>query len=190
MIISAAGPGTPSAGEVVRAPRLWAVALIIVVAALLQVSLMPFIQVARGVPDVLVCAVVAVGLQRGSLVGAVAGAAGGFIVELTSPVGTLGALALLYLVVGWGAGRLCGRDEVRGLLAPVVLCLVAEFIVQAGDVFAQLLLARPLEFGDVVRTLMASVILTGLVAIPVLGVTRWLLGAPRSVEPFVVSGDM
>ena len=117
-----------------RAPRLWAVALIIVVAALLQVSLMPFIQVARGVPDVLVCAVVAVGLQRGSLVGAVAGAAGGFIVELTSPVGTLGALALLYLVVGWGAGRLCGRDEVRGLLAPVVLCLVAEFIVQAGDV--------------------------------------------------------
>ena len=90
----------------------------------------------------LVCVVVAIGLLRGPLVGAVAGAAGGFLVELTSPIGTLGVLALLYLVVGWGAGRLCGRDEVRGLLPPVVLCVIAEVVVagrrgvRAADVVA------------------------------------------------------
>lgn len=190
MIISTAGAISPAAGTVERGRRLWMVALIVIVAALLQASLMPFIQVARGIPDVLVCAIVAIGLQRGSLVGAVAGASGGFLVELVSPVGTLGSLALLYLVVGWGAGRLCGRDDVRGVVPPLVLCLIAEFVVQVGDIFVQLLLAHPLDFGDVVRTLLASIILTGLVAIPVVGATRRLLGAPRNVEPYSVSGDV
>jgi len=189
MIISSAGSGGPSAGTVARGRRLWAVAVLVLVAALLQASLMPFIDVARGIPDVLVCVIVAVGLLRGPLVGAVAGAAGGFIVELTSPVGTLGVLALLYLVVGWGAGRLCGREEVRGLLPPIVLCLIGELVVQLGDISAQLLLARPLAFGDVVRILVASVILTGLVSVPVLALARRLLGAPRVVEPYAVSGD-
>ena len=96
---------------------------------------------------------------------------------------------MLYLVVGWGAGRLCGREEVRGLLPPIVLCLIGELVVQLGDASAQLLLARSLAFGDVVRTLIASAILTGLVSVPVLALSRRLLGAPWVVEPFVVSGD-
>jgi len=189
MIISSASSGGPALGADQRGRRLWVVAVMVLVAALLQGSLMPFIVVARGIPDVLVCVIVAVGLLRGPLVGAVAGAAGGFVVELTSPVGTLGVLALLYLVVGWGAGRLCGREEVRGLLPPIVLCLIGELVVQLGDASAQLLLARSLAFGDVVRTLIASAILTGLVSVPVLALSRRLLGAPWVVEPFVVSGD-
>jgi rod shape-determining protein MreD len=189
MIISAGGTESPSAGAIVRAPRLWMVAVLVVVAVLLQVSLMPFINIAGGIPDVLVCVIVAVGLLRGPLVGAVAGAAGGFLVELTSPVGTLGVLALLYLVVGWGAGRLCGRDEMRGLLPPVVLCVIAEAVVQIGEAFVQLMLSRPLDFGDVVRILLASAILTGLIAAPVVAVARRTLGAPRVVEPYAIPGD-
>ena len=169
---------------------MWMVALIVIVAGLLQASLSPFITVAHGMPDLLLCAVVAIGLQRGSLVGAVAGAGGGFLVEMTSPSGTLGALALLYLAVGWGAGRFCGRDDMRGVVPPLLLCMVAELVVQIGDVIVQLLLDRPLEFGDVVRTLLASLILTGLIAIPTVGLTRRLLGAPRVVEPYAMSGDL
>ena len=189
MIISVGSAESPAAGAIARGPRLWMVALMVLAGVLLQVSLMPFIDVTDGIPDVLVCVIVAVGLLRGPLVGAVAGAAGGFLVELTSPVGTLGVLALLYLVVGWGAGRLCGRDEIRGLLPPVVLCVIAEAVVLIGEAFVQLMLSRPLDFGDVVRSLLASVILTGLVAAPVVALVRRTLGAPRVVEPFLMSGD-
>jgi len=189
MIISAGGTEAPAAGSIARGPRLWLAALLLIVAVLLQVSLMPFIDIAGGIPDVVVCVVVAIGLLRGPLVGVVAGAAGGFLVELTAPVGTLGVLALLYLVVGWAAGRLCGRDEARGVLPPVVMCVIAEVFVQIGEAFVQLLLARPLDFGDVVRTLLASVIMTGLIAAPVVAVARRSLGAPFVVEPFALPGD-
>ena len=189
MIISAGGTGPPAAGSIARGPRLWMAALLLLVAVLLQVSLMPFINIAGGIPDVVVCVVVAIGLLRGPLVGVVAGAAGGFLVELTSPIGTLGVLALLYLVVGWGAGRLCGRDEVRGLLPPVVLCVIAEVVVEVGAAFMQLMLSRPLDLGDVVRTLLASAIMTGLIAAPVVAIVRRALGAPFVVEPFSISGD-
>ena len=189
MIISAGGTGPPGAGSIARGPRLWMAALLLVVAVLLQVSLMPFINIAGGIPDVVVCVVVATGLLRGPLVGAVAGAAGGFLVELTSPIGTLGVLALLYLVVGWGVGRLCGRDEVRGLLPPVVLCVIAEVLVEVGAAFVQLMLSRPLDIGDVVRTLLASAIMTGLIAAPVVAIVRRALGAPFVVEPFSMPGD-
>jgi len=110
-------------------------------------------------------------------------------VELTSPVGTLGVLALLYLAVGWGAGRLCGRGEVRGLVPPVLLCVIAEVAVEVGAAFVQLMLSHPLDFGDVVRTLLASAILTGLIAAPVVAIARWALGAPYVVEPFSMPGD-
>jgi rod shape-determining protein MreD len=189
MIISVGSPKAPAAAATVRGPRMWMVALMVLAAALVQVSLMPFINVADGIPDVLVCVIVAVGMLRGPLVGAVAGAAGGLLVELTAPIGTLGVLGLLYLVVGWGAGRLCGREEMRGLLPPVVLCVIAEAGVLIGEAFVQLMLSRPLDFGDVVRSLLASVIMTGLIAAPIVTLARRALGAPRVIEPFLVSGD-
>jgi rod shape-determining protein MreD len=189
MIISAGGSESLGAGSIARGPRLWTVSVMVLVAVLLQVSLMPFIDIANGIPDVLVCVIVVVGLLRGPLVGVLAGAAGGFLVELTSPVGTLGVLALLYLVVGWGAGRLCGRDEMSGLLPPVVMCAAAAAFVQIGEAFVQVMLSRPLDFGDVVRALVASAILTGLIAAPVVALAQRTLGAPRTVEPFLISGD-
>jgi rod shape-determining protein MreD len=188
MMISSAG-STGVAGSSSWRPRIWAVAVIVVVAVLLQVTLMPFIRVANGLPDILACAIVAVGLLRGSLVGAVSGAVAGMLVELTSPVGTLGVLALLYLLVGWASGHLCERAEVHGVLPPVVLCAIAVVVVQLGEVFVQLMLARPADFGDVLRTLLASVILTALVAVPVLAIARRVLGAPRVVEPYLVPRD-
>jgi rod shape-determining protein MreD len=189
MMISAAGSSASSGRASSRGPRLWAVALIVFVAVLLQVSLMPFIQVANGIPDVLACTIVAVGLLRGSVVGVVAGAAGGMLVELMSPIGTLGVLALLYLLVGWACGRFCERDEVRGVLPPVILCIIAAAVVQLGEALVQLMLARPLEFGDVVRTVLASMILTGLISAPVVAIVRRVLGAPHVVEPFLVPRD-
>jgi rod shape-determining protein MreD len=188
MVISSGSGASGPARAAARGPRLWVIAGIVAVAVLVQVTVMPFVQVANGIPDVLVCAIVAIGLLRGPLVGVIAGAAGGLLVELTSPAGTLGALALLYLAVGWGAGRLCGRDELTGVLPPVMLCVAGELVIQTGEAFVQLMFARPLDPGQVARTVLASVIMTALLSVPVVAIVRRLLGAPRVVEPFVLSG--
>jgi rod shape-determining protein MreD len=189
MIISSAGDSASSVRSLSWRPRMWAVALFVLAAVLLQVSLMPFIRIADGIPDAVVCVIVAVGLLRGSVVGSVAGAAAGMAVELAAPVGTLGVLALLYLVVGWASGRLCDRDEVRGVLPPVILSIIAEVFVQLGGAFVQLMFARPVDVGDFVRTVLASAILTALIAVPAVSVVRRVLGAPRAVEPFLIMRD-
>ena len=79
----------------------------VLVAVLLEVSVMPYVNVADGIPDLLAPTIVVIALLRGSLVGPVAGFSAGLLLELTAPIGTLGVLALLYLAVGAWCGRHC-----------------------------------------------------------------------------------
>ncbi|MFN8109981.1 MAG: rod shape-determining protein MreD [Thermoleophilia bacterium] len=169
------------------APRraLWAVGFIVVLAVVLQVSVMPYIRVGDGIPDLVACAVTGVALLRGPMVGAVAGVAGGLLVELTAPIGTLGVLALLYLVAGFWTGGYCERDESHGLLPPIVLVMVAAAGVQLAGAAVQLMLGVPVFAANyTARVLVPTIVLTGLIAAPVLLVCRKLLGEPRLTEPF------
>ena len=71
--------------------------------------------------------------------GVVTGFAMGLLVELASPVGTLGVLALLYLVIGAWCGRCCSREE----LHPDRPSLCSRWpppVVQIGVMIFQLLL--------------------------------------------------
>jgi rod shape-determining protein MreD len=154
-------------------------------AVLLEVSVMPYVNVADGIPDLIAPVVVVVALLRGSLVGAITGFGAGLLVELTSPVGTLGVLALLYLAVGAWCGRYCEREESGGLLAPLVLSVVATLAVQLGYAVFQLLLGNSMPASEfVAQLLLPTVALTALLSPPVLLVGRRLLGAPRVVEPW------
>jgi len=188
------GSGPPvivssNAGEeplVPREPRdaLWAAAAIVVAAVLLQVSLLPYVRVAEGIPDVLAVAVACVGLARGRLVGAVAGFSGGLLVELTAPVGTLGMLALLYLVAGWFCGRWCERPESYAVLPTVILAVACAGFVQLGYAGVQVLLGESLLAGDLTaRILVPTLALTALVTAPVLLLVRRVLGDPHVYEP-------
>jgi len=170
-------------------PRVPAVIAIALVAVLVQVCVMPFLTVAQGMPDFLVCAVVSVALFRGALVGAVVGACAGMAVELLAPVGTLGALALLYLAVGYGVGRFCDREGAQEVLPVVLFCVIGECVVQVGQIAMQVLLARPLIAGDVVREVLAALILTALIALPIHVIVRTVLRAPRVIEPYRMPSD-
>jgi rod shape-determining protein MreD len=162
----------------------WVLAMTLV-AVLLEVSVLPYINVADGIPDLIAPTVVVVALLRGSLVGAVTGFGAGLLVELTSPVGTMGVLALLYLIVGAWCGRYCGREESTGLAAPLLLSVVAALGVQLGYLFFQLLLGNEMPASDfVAELLLPTLALTALLSPPVLLVARRLLGAPRVVEPY------
>ena len=162
----------------------WAL-LMVVVAVVLEVSVMPYINVVDGIPDLIAPTVVVIAMLRGSLVGAVAGFSAGLLVELTSPVGTLGVLALLYLAVGAWCGRYCEREESASLLAPLLLSVVATLAVQLGYAVFQLLLGNSMPASEfVAQLLLPTLALTALLSPPILLVGRRLLGAPRVVEPW------
>jgi rod shape-determining protein MreD len=157
----------------------------VIVAVVLEVSVMPYINVVDGIPDLIAPTVVVIAMLRGSLVGAMAGFGAGLLVELTSPVGTLGVLALLYLAVGAWCGRYCEREESTSLLAPLLLSVVATLAVQLGFAVFQLLLGNSMPASEfVAQLLLPTLALTALLSPPILLVGRRLLGAPRVVEPW------
>ena len=185
----AVGPATPRPQARAGGSGLGWVAAMVVVAVLLEVSVMPYVNVARGIPDLIAPTIVVIALLRGTLVGAVAGFSAGLLVELTAPIGTLGVLALLYLAVGAFCGRYCEREESASLLAPLALSVVAALFVQLGYLMFQLLLGNDMPASQLVgQVIFPTVALTALLSPPVLLVGRRLLGHPRVIEPYVVRG--
>ena len=181
----ALGPASRVPASRPRGTGLGWIVLMVLVAVLLEVSVMPYINVADGIPDLIAPTIVVIAMLRGSLVGAVAGFGAGLLVELTSPVGTLGVLALLYLAVGAWCGRYCEREESTSLLAPLFLSVVATLAVQLGYAVFQLLIGGSMPASEfVAQLLLPTLCLTALLSPPILLVGRRLLGAPRVVEPW------
>lgn len=165
-------------------PRLWLAAAALIVCVLLEVTVMPYIRVAEGIPDLVAAAVVSLGVLRGPLVGGIGGFAGGLLLELTAPVGTLGVLALLYMTVGWFAGRYTERPEGETLVVPLGLAVLGAGFVQVAYAGVHVLLGETVPaaylVGNIVLPTMA---LTALLAPPVLLVIRRILGGPQLLEP-------
>lgn len=181
-----ASPRTSRAGA---GRGLWAVALLALGVVVLQVTILPFLRMADGIPDLVVVMVVAVGLLRGPLVGAVTGCLSGLAVELLAPIDTLGVLALLYLIVGAVAGRFCAWRDAPRLRDQLAMVLAAALFVQLGYAVVQVLLGKsaggPASF--VGSLLIPTLVMTALLTPPVLIAARKLLGEPRIVEPFAVA---
>lgn len=183
----AVGPATAIPRTRAGGTGLGWVTLMVFVAVGIEVSVMPYVNVADGIPDIVAPTIVVIGLLRGSLVGAVSGFAAGMLLELTAPVGTLGVLALLYLIIGAWCGRYCESEESTSLLAPLALSVIAALGVQLGYMIFQLLLGHHMPASEFVgRVLFPTLALTALLSPPVLLVGRRLLGAPRVVEPYSV----
>ena len=167
-----------------RPAHIGRIVLMGVLAVLLQITLMPYLTVADGAPDLCIALVVIVAVFRGPFVGAVLGFSCGLLVELTTPVGTLGVLALLYLAAGYWCGRFTERPEAESLGLPVALAVAACAFVQVGYAAFQLLLGTEIVASAVaVQIIVPTIILTALLSFPLLLVVRRLLGAPMDVEP-------
>src|SRR5262249_51226570 len=90
-------------------------ALLIFVAAILQVTVFSQIDILGGYPDVVLLTLMAIALLRGSIYGAVLGFFAGLIVD-TANLGTLGVASLLLTIAGYWIGRYgetTGRDRVH-----------------------------------------------------------------------------
>jgi rod shape-determining protein MreD len=184
----AIGPATPRPLPRSGSARFGWVTAIALGAVLLQVTVMPYVNVADGIPDLIAPTVVVIAILRGTLVGAVTGFCTGLLVELASPVGTMGVLALLYLVIGAWCGRYCSRQESSTLAVPLVLSVAAALVVQIGVMIFQLMLGNHMPASEfIVSVLLPTLALTALLSPPVLLVGRRLLGPPRVVEPYALT---
>jgi rod shape-determining protein MreD len=151
---------------------------LVIVAVLLEVTVMPYLHIADGSPDLVAPTIVAIGLLRGSLSGAVAGFSAGLLIELAAPIGTLGVYALLYLAVGAVAGRYAGRPEASRPLAAIVISVAAAGAVEVGYALVQAMLGTTLGAAELVGSvILPTMVLTALLAAPVLLIARRVLGA-------------
>lgn len=153
---------------------------LVFVAAILQVSVVVGMRVLGAEPDVLLVTLVAIGLLRGSVVGASAGFAGGLLVDVMT-LGTLGLSSLLLTIAGYWAGRYGETTGHGRVYAPSVAAFVATIAVAVGGSALHYLLGETVAAGEVAGALFPSALLAAILVVPVLGLCRAILGS--AVQP-------
>jgi rod shape-determining protein MreD len=159
---------------------------VVFVAALLQVVIVSSLVITGGAPDLLLVVVVALGLLRGSVLGAVLGFVGGLVVDLVT-LGTLGVTSLILTLVGFWAGRYAettGRDR---RLAPVIAVGTITVLAGAfGYVLHYLLDEEVVASHALVNALVPAVALNVALALPVHALVRKIVGeGQRDLVPEV-----
>jgi rod shape-determining protein MreD len=125
---------------VIVTPRIFArLAVIALLGVLLQLSFFSRVSLFGVSPDVLPALVVVLGLLGGAMTGAVAGFAIGFLLD-GALVESLGGSSLVLLGIGYLAGLLRERFELRGALAAALLCLALTCVAELGFALVQLTL--------------------------------------------------
>ena len=115
------------------------IALIVIVAVVLQVSFFSYLSIFGTTPNVVPVVVVALGLLGGGVVGAVCGFAAGLLLDSLLLADARRLLAVL-LVVGYLAGRYREGFEIRSSLVPPLLAGALTMLAAAGFAAIQLML--------------------------------------------------
>jgi rod shape-determining protein MreD len=158
------------------------VAAIVFVAAVLQASMLGAIDIGGGRPDLLLVAVVAIALVRGTVVGAVAGFAGGLLFDLAT-FGTLGVTSLLLTLAGYWIGRY-GETTGRGRThAPILSVLVMTIAYAAAAYVLHTILGDTVSARvALLDALLPAVIGNLLLAVPVYALVGRILRASERFE--------
>jgi rod shape-determining protein MreD len=160
--------------------------LLVFLAAIVQVSILAPVSILGGTPDALLVVIICLALLRGSVAGAVAGFAGGLLVDVAT-LGTLGVTALLLTIVGYWAGRY-GETTGRGRVHAVPLTVaVMTTLVALGGLGLNYMLGETVSaHRALVTTLLPAIPLNLLVAWPLNRLCRALVrppdATPRSAE--------
>lgn len=165
-------------GDIVKA------GLLLTLAATAQIALVNAFELVEGRTDVTLLALVGLALLRGPIFGAAAGFYAGLILDVGS-LGTLGLSSLLLTVAGYWAGRFGEAtsndvNQVSRVLIAVTLLTVG---VGVGSVIVHLLLGDSIPVGAfVARSLLPSLALNLIFALPAYALCRWLFPPPGRRE--------
>jgi rod shape-determining protein MreD len=149
-------------------------AVVLFVAAILQVSIFTQVRVLGGVPDLLLVMLVAVALLRGAMFGAIGGFLAGLLVD-TATLGQLGMTSLVLTIAGYWIGRYgetTGRD--RGH-APFVSVAVITVLFSVGVLLVHFVLGERAPAGAVFRGILPAIVLNLILTAPVYALVRRVL---------------
>jgi rod shape-determining protein MreD len=156
-------------------------ALIILVAVVVQLAFLSRISFVGTAPDVLPVLVVALGLLGGAVVGAVCGFAVGLLRD-SALLQTLGVSSLVLLSAGYLAGRYREGFDVSNPLVPPLLTGGLTLLAASGFAAIQLMLGVEAPISPLVlREIVVQSVLGFVLAIPVYPAMRRLL-RPALVE--------
>jgi len=146
--------------------------VVLFVAALLQLSVLTEYSSFRTASVVLV-ALLAIALLRGSIFGAVAGFMIGLLLD-TATLGTLGVTSLLLTIGGFWIGRY-GETTARDRFhAPFVSVAVVTVLFLFGQLLLQFMLGEPAPAGLVAHGVPGALLLNLLLTLPVYALARRL----------------
>jgi rod shape-determining protein MreD len=149
-------------------------AVLLFVAAILQVSIFTQVHVFGGVPQLVLVTLVAVALLCGALAGAIGGFFAGLVVD-TATFGQLGLTSLVLTIAGYWIGRYgetTGRDRFH---APYLSVAVITVLYEVALLVVHFVLGDRAPAGAVFRGLLPAVVLNLILAGPVYALVRRLL---------------
>jgi rod shape-determining protein MreD len=152
-------------------------AVLVFLAAILQVAVFSDVVILRGTPSLLLVVLVCVALSRGSVLGAIAGFAAGLLVDVAL-LDVLGSTSLLLTLTGYWAGRYgetTGRERRH---APYLAVAVATALYAPGSLLVRFILGDTAPARVVLlETLFQGIALNLALAVPVVWLTRRLFRA-------------
>jgi rod shape-determining protein MreD len=156
------------------------IALIVVVAVILQLSFFSYLSLLGATPDALSVVVVSLGLLGGGVVGAVCGFAAGLLLD-SLLLQTLGVSSLVLLTIGYLAGRYREGFEISNSLMPALLAGGLTLLGAGGFAALQLMLGVDTQVSLLVlREILVKALLAALLAVPIYPMIR------RVVRPALV----
>jgi rod shape-determining protein MreD len=148
-------------------------ALLLFVAVLVQVSMLSAYSPLGGTADLVLVALLAIALLRGSVFGAAAGFGAGLLID-TANLGTLGFTSLLLTLAGFWIGRY-GETTARDRFhAPYTSVGVVTILYACGALALRFVLGDPAPAGAVLAGLPAAVLLNLVLTWPVYTFVRRL----------------
>jgi rod shape-determining protein MreD len=155
--------------------RLLVLGLVVV---LVQVSAISQLTIAGTNADLTPLAVMTVGLLCGSVLGATFGFVAGLFVDMAL-LQTLGLSSLVYIMCGYGAGRLRELRDPQAGATPLIVGALASAVATIGFSIMNFLLGidAPVSF-LLLRQIVVTILVNTLIAMPLFAaVRRWLLPA-------------
>lgn len=179
-------PALPEDPEPWIRSALWSAVVFLGAAVAIQVILIQRIEIGdlRAVPDLMIVAVVALGMYRGVVAGAVGGFVGGVGVELMLPGDTLGVVALAGVAIGAWCGRYATAPDEPTWWLFLLVATVATGLVPFWVGSVQALRGDGPSIPDIVADLVGpQMVFAPVLAAVVWWVARRLLGSRQVIEP-------
>lgn len=154
--------------------------ILLLVAVLIEVTVLAPLDLPGATPSLVLVVIVILAGQFGATTGAIAGFAGGLLLDIAPPAaGTIGVSALLLTVVGYAAGRFAESDDRPWWSLAIVAAIAAPLVVLAGAIVGGLLGDPRVRWDEVLGLMLTSAgyaLALGLVlALPLRRLCRWVV---------------